>query len=256
MRKRTAMRCVVTLVVATAGHPSSAQEPPPAPRPPVADPGSAGEAGGGRPISAPHGFSSLPPPGPRHAGKGSFGLTEIAFPWGEVGLTSRVSVRVFAVPPLGDLTSAGVVIEPRIQLYGGARVQAALGVIQLLSPQDSGGIGYGVLTLGDAGAGLTLGYGYGYGGLADSGGSRGVIFLGAEKALGRQWRLIAEGYVGGAAWGLPDQTILGGFRFSRGRFSTDLAVAVPFYETGSGSPGPVLDDRLGFLTRGLGGREG
>ena len=236
------MRWVVTLVVATAGHPSSAQEPPPAPRPPVADPGSAAEARQAGPADlGPTRLFLAPTARTPPRGKGTFGLTEIAFPWGEVGLTSRVSMRVFAVPPLGDLTSAGVVIEPKIQLYGGTGIQAAVGVVQVFSAQgETGGIGYGVVTLGGAEVGVTAGYGYGYGGMVDSEGSRGVLFLGAEKALGRHWRLVAEAYVGGAAFGLPDQTILGGFRFSRGRFSTDLAVAVPFYETGSGLPGPVL----------------
>ena len=152
-----------------------------------------------------------------------------------------MSLRVFAVPPLGDLTSAGVVIEPKIQLYGGAGVQAAVGVVQVFSAQgDTGGIGYGVVTLGGADAGVTVGYGYGYGGWWTRKAPGACSSSAPRRPSAGTWRLIAEAYVGGAAFGLPDQTILGGFRFSRGRFSTDLAVAVPFYETGSGSPGPVL----------------
>lgn len=226
MSTRTATSCFLAFALAISTREASAQQEPPRARP--------AEVGPTRLFLAPTARS------PRH-GKGSFGLTEIAFPWGEVGVTDRVSVRVIAVPPLGDLTSAGVVIEPKIQLYGAAPFQAAVGVIQVFAAQgDSGGIGYGVATLGGADTSVTVGYGYSYGGLADSEGSRGVLFLGAEKALGRHWRLIAEGYVGGAALGLPDRTILGGFRFSHGRFSADLAAVVPFYETGSGTPGPLL----------------
>lgn len=175
-------------------------------------------------------------------GDGTLALTEIAFPWGEVGLADRVSVRIFAFPPLGDVASAGVAIEPKVQLYGGARFQAAVGVVQLLSSTEgeSGGIGYGVATVGGADTAVTVGYGYGYGGVVDSEGSRGVLWIGAERAVGRHFRLIAEAYLGGAAFGLPDRTLLGGARFSRGRFSADLAAVVPFYETGSGTPGPLL----------------
>jgi hypothetical protein len=67
-----------------------------------------------------------------------------------------------------------------------------------------------------------------------------VLFLGGEKALGRSWRLVAEGYVGGAALGLPDQTVIGEVRVSHGRWSVDLGAVVPIYETGSGMPFPVF----------------
>lgn len=227
MSTRTVTSCFLAFAFAISAREASAQQEPPKARP--------AEVGPTRLFLAPTARS------PRR-GKGSFGLTEIAFPWGEVGLTDHVSVRILAVPPLEGLTSAGVVIEPKIRLYGGARVQAAVGVVQPFSAQggSGGGIGYGVVTLGSADTGVTVGYGYAYGAAADSEGSRGVLFLGAEKALGRHMRLIAEAYVGGAALGLPDQTILGGFRFSSGHFSADLAAVVPFYETGSGMPGPLL----------------
>jgi hypothetical protein len=242
MSTRTATSCFLAIAIAISVHEASAQPAPSLPPPLAADPVSpaeppqakVAELGPTRLFLAP---TARTPP----RGKGTFGLTEIAFPWGEIGLTDRAGLRVFAIPPLGDLTSAGVVIEPKIQLYGGARLQAAVGVVQAFAGQgESGGTGYGVVTLGSAHAAVTVGYGYGYGGMVDSEGSRGVLFLGAEKALGRHLRLIGEAYVGGAAFGLPDQTIFGGFRFSSGRFSADFAVVVPFYETGSGMPGPLL----------------
>lgn len=131
-------------------------------------------------------------------------------------------------------------IAPKVQLYGGHRVQAAVGAVQLFAPGETGGVGYGVVTVGSADAAATIGYAYGYGGLVEPEGSRGLVFLGADKALGRSFRLIVEGYVGGAGLGMPDQTLLGGLRFSRGRWSADLGVVVPFYETGSGTPVPLL----------------
>jgi hypothetical protein len=168
-------------------------------------------------------------------GKGTIGLTEIGAPWGEVGLTDRMSVLGGGPVPLGV-----VGIAPKVQLYGGRYAQAAIGAVQLFGSGETGGVGYGVVTLGSADAAATIGYGYGYGALVEPGGSRGVLFLGAEKALGRSVRLMVEGYVGGAGLGMPDQTLLGGFRFSRGRWSADVGVVVPFYESGSGTPVPVL----------------
>ena len=48
-------------------------------------------------------------------GKGTIGLTEIAAPWGEVGLTGRVSVLAGSVVPLGI-----VGIAPRSSSTAGA----------------------------------------------------------------------------------------------------------------------------------------
>jgi hypothetical protein len=173
------------------------------------------------------------------------GVTEIAFPWAEVGVIDRVSVVGFLVPPLGDLSGGGVVVAPKVQLLRRARVQAAAGVIQAFG-SETGGIGYGVVTLGSADAAATVGYGYGYGEWADSGGSPGVLFLGAEKGLSRSICLVAEGYIGGEALGLPDETLIAAVRFGRGRWSVDLGAVVPFYETGSGMPFPLLTVAWGF----------
>lgn len=168
------------------------------------------------------------------SGKGTIGLTEIGIPWGEVGLTDRVSV-------LGGAAVLGVGgIAPKLQLYGGRHVQAAIGAVQLFGLGDTGGVGYGVVSLGSPDASATIGYGYGYGGVVEPRGPPGVLFLGAEKALGRSVRLIVEGYFGGAGLGMPDQTLLGGFRFGHGRWSADVGVVVPFYESGSGTPVPLL----------------
>ena len=67
-----------------------------------------------------------------------------------------------------------------------------------------------------------------------------MLWVGAEKSLGRSWRLVVEGYIGGAAMGLPDQTFIGGARFSRGRWTMDLGILVPIYESGTGTPFPVF----------------
>jgi hypothetical protein len=119
-------------------------------------------------------------------------------------------------------------------------------VIQAIGAGGTGGIGYGVVTLGTGDAAATVGFGYGYGGLADSEGSPGVLFVGAEKTLGRRFRLVVEGWVGGQALGLPDQTLIAAVRFGRGRWSVDFGTVVPFYETGGGLPVPLLTVAWGF----------
>ena len=173
-------------------------------------------------------------------GVGSLGLTEIAFPWAEVGLLDRVSIRGYVTPPLGDLTGAGIVVGPKLQLLRHSRIQAAVGLFQGFSTSGTGGVGYGVVTIGGRDTSATVGLGYGYGNVADSGGSPAVVFVGAEQAVGRRVRLIVEGYIGGEAFGLPEQTLMTGARLNFGRWSLDLGIAIPFYETGSGAPGPIL----------------
>jgi hypothetical protein len=238
MPKRMAMLCALTIAVAISARELRGQEPPSPTQPPAAGPAAPGQSQTGPANLSPTRLFFAPTARSLRRGRGSAGVTEIAFPWGEFGVTDRVSVLGFGVL----LEGRGIGIAPKIQLYGGAGVQAAVGVAHLfaLQGEDSGGIGYGVVTLGSADGGVTAGYGYGYGTLADSGGSPSVFFLGLDKALGRHWRLIAEGYVGGEALGMPHQTIVGGVRFSRGRFSADLGVVVPIYDTGSGTPAPLL----------------
>jgi hypothetical protein len=213
-----------------APRPSSAPTPPAEPRPATPTPA---EVGPTRLFFVPT-ARSLP------RGKGTAGLTEVAFPWVDVGLTTRVSLMGAGVLPLEGLSDGGVVVAPKVQLLSGRRVQGAIGAAHFFCPGETGGVAYGVVTVGSAGTAVTVGGGYGYGQLADSGGSPAVFFLGGEKALGRSWRLVVEGLVGGAALGLPDQTVVGGVRFSRGRWSADVGAVVPIYETGSGMPFPVF----------------
>jgi len=173
-------------------------------------------------------------------GDGFAGTTEIVLPFCEVGLTKRLSVLGGATPVEGGI--AGVM--PKLQLYSGRRLQAAVGVAQLFGSGYSGGIGFGVLTLGSPDFGVTVGYGYGYGELADSVGPPSLVFAGIDKALGRHVRLIGESYFGGQGLGMPDRTLMAGLRFSSHRFWADVGVVAPFYETGSGGLAPLLT--LGF----------
>src|SRR5262245_28945765 len=171
-------------------------------------------------------------------GRGSVAVTEIAFPSAEVGLSNRMSLRAFAVPPLA--TDGLVVLGPKLQILRHSRMQAAVGTFQAFGSGYTGGIAFGVVTVGGEGGGVTFGYGYGYGDAADSEGSPGVVIAGADMALGRRWRVLVEGYVGGAGLGLPEETIMGGVRFSAGQWSVDLGAVLPIYGSKTGPPVPLV----------------
>ena len=202
--------------------------PPPAPEPAAA----AGEPEMGTRLFFAPTARSLP------HGTGSVGLTEIAFPGFEAALGDRVSV-LGVVPPLKGLTGAGLVLAPKVQLVRRERFQAAAGVMHAFGAGDAGGVAYGVVTVGNTRTGATLGVGYGYGGWVDDTGSRAIVFVGLDHRLARSFRLVLEGWIGRGALGLPDTTLIGALRVGR-RWSVDLGVVVPVYETGSGTPFPLI----------------
>jgi hypothetical protein len=221
---------VFALAITTSVPGVCAEEHPTGPQPPIA-------ADSPRVVAAaPTRLFFAPTASALARGSVSAGLTEIGFPWVEVGLASRVSVLVGGVLPL----VGGVVLEPKVQVVSGTPVQAAVGVAHLFAPGRNGGVAYGVVSAGSSRAAFTVGAGYGYGQLADSGGSPAVLFVGGEKALGRSFRLMVEGYVSGTGLGMPAQTVIAGTRCTRGRWSVDMGVLVPIYETGAGMPFPVF----------------
>jgi hypothetical protein len=175
-------------------------------------------------------------------GAGLAGTTEVLLPFCEVGITNRLSVMAAAT----FVEGGAVGVMPKLQLYSGRRLQAAVGVAQIFGSGNSGGIGFGVVTLGSPDFGVTLGYGYGYGSHADSVGPASLVFVGIDKSLGRHFRLIGEGYFGGQGLGMPDRTLMAGFRVSGHRIWADLALVAPYYETGSGSPAPLFTFGFAF----------
>jgi hypothetical protein len=175
-------------------------------------------------------------------GDGFAGTTEVLLPFCEVGLAKRLSVLGAATPLEGGIVG----VMPKLRLYSGRRVQAAIGVAQMFGSGYTGGIGFGVVTLGSSDFGVTVGYGYGYGSLADSVGPPDLVFAGIDKALGRHVRLIGEAYFGGQGLGMPDRTLMAGLRFSSHRFWADVGMVAPFYETGSGGLAPLLTFGVSF----------
>jgi hypothetical protein len=166
-------------------------------------------------------------------------LTEALFPWAEVGLLNHVSLGGYGVFPMEDMSGIWfLALNPKIQVIDQPGVQAAVGSFV----GTSGGLGYGVVTLGGPSTSLTVGYGHGFGTWSEveRHASPYVVFMGAEKALGGSCRLILEAYLGGTAMGLPDQTVLVGARFGKGRWSADVGAVVPLWESGNGVAVPVF----------------
>jgi hypothetical protein len=134
-----------------------------------------------------------------------------------------------------------LILGPKLQFLRQPGVQAAAGVFQVVAEGGSpGGLAYGVVTLGGPNTAFTAGYGVGYGQFWDSEGSPRLVFLGAEKSLGRSVRLMAEGFLGGDDLDLTGATLVGAVRLTRGRFYVDLGFVLPIYETGGGVPYPLF----------------
>jgi SAM-dependent methyltransferase len=133
-RRKASVAGALIAVALAAGGPASTrcEEQPatPAVAPAPAPPGRSAPAST-RLLFAPTARSAAP-------GKGAAGVAEIAFPWVEVGALDRVSVLVGGVPPLGDLTSAGVVLGPKVQLLRRGPVQVAAGVMHAFGTSYSG----------------------------------------------------------------------------------------------------------------------
>ena len=165
-------------------------------------------------------------------GRGSLGLTEVFFPSVEVGLTNRVSFWAFGALPTEDLSDGGIQVAPKIQLLNGTHVQAAVGGSLAFSSGSASAGAYGVVTVGSADTALSVGYQYDYLPSMNSWeGSPGTLFFGAEKAIGRRFRLIVEGNI---VLHSVDSFLIAGGRFSRGRWSVDLGVlrgteTLPFF---------------------------
>jgi hypothetical protein len=232
MRRTAAALAVSAFLVIT--HPAPAEETPP----PESE---SQEVGPSRLLFTPT-ARSVP------KGKGTVAVTEIAFPWVEVGVFDRFSVQAIPLLPMPDLTGAGgIIVAPKLQVLRTSRFQAAVGTFQAFEVETgaTGGIAYGVATAGGASGGLTAGYGVGYGGFNGEG-SWGVLFVGADKSLGRSVRLMAEGLFTRSNGSFSEVAVVGAVRASHGRWSADLGFILPLYETGSGFPFPVLTVAWGF----------
>lgn len=154
-------------------------------------------------------------------GQVSVGVFEFLAPFVQVGVTDRFSLGGGTPLVFGfDDGFRPFWFTPKFQVVNTAKVQAAVGVLQIFNTSgDNGGIAYGVGTFGDSDNALTVG-----GGLAYSEGDRGgVVMVGGEGRVRNNLKLITENYL----WKDGNGIVSGGVRFLGERLSADLALAIP-----------------------------
>ena len=157
-------------------------------------------------------------------GQAYLGIYEFFMPIAQVGVTDRFSVG--GGTPLffsfeGDGFDRPYWITPKLQVYDGRKVQAAVGLFQGFGGGASAGIAYGVVTAGGAAGSVTGGAGVGYN---DAGDRTAIVMLGGDSPMRRNVKFITENYVLGNGTGIASM----GVRFFGERLSADLALAVPF----------------------------
>ena len=153
-------------------------------------------------------------------GRGYLGVYELVMPFVQVGVTDRLTVG--GGTPLifgegGD--SHPFWLTPKFQLLRGERTQIAAGVMHFLftGDEDPVGIAYGVVTHGTPDASVTAGFGYGY---ESSDRGTWIGMVGGDKRLGRNVKLLTEGYL----WQEGEGILVGGVRFLGARLSADLGL--------------------------------
>jgi hypothetical protein len=155
-------------------------------------------------------------------GQVSVGVFEFLAPFVQVGVTDRFSIGggtplVFGI----DEDYRPFWLTPKFQVVRAERVQAAVGVLQVLTTGgDTAGIAYGVSTFGNSDNALTVGGGMAY---ADDGGRGGIVMIGGEGRVRNNLKLITENYI----WKGGDGILSGGVRFIGERLSADLGLAFP-----------------------------
>ncbi len=153
-------------------------------------------------------------------GEGYFSDYEIFFPGVAYGVTDNLTIGGGV-----SLFPAGVdeqlyYVTPKIGRSFGEQLHAAAGLLLVGSQGETGGIGYGVGTLGDGDRSVTLGLGYGFaGGEVES---KPLVMLGGEKRVSRRIAVVSENYI------LPiedDNVVYSlGIRFIGEKITTDLAL--------------------------------
>jgi hypothetical protein len=168
-------------------------------------------------------------------GEGYFADYEVFFPGFAVGVTDNISIGGGV-----SLFPAGVdeqvyYVTPKVGMSFGEQFHLAAGVLFAGTQGGTGGVYYGVGTVGDGDASATIGLGYGFaGGKIES---KPVAMLGGEKRIARRIALVSENYL------LPisENNIVYSFgiRFMGEKLTTDLAL---FNASGSNIIGlPYVD---------------
>lgn len=153
-------------------------------------------------------------------GEGYFADYEVFFPGFAVGVTDNISIGGGV-----SLLPAGVdeqvyYVTPKVGMSFGEQLHLAAGVLFAGTQGGTGGVYYGVGTVGDGDGSATIGLGYGFaGGKIES---KPVAMLGGEKRIARRIALVSENYL------LPisENNIVYSFgiRFMGEKLTTDLAL--------------------------------
>lgn len=153
-------------------------------------------------------------------GEGYFADYELFFPSFAYALTDNVTIGGGASIFPAGLDEQVYFVTPKVGMSFGEQVHVAAGVLFAGTKGGTGGVGYGVGTLGDGDRSVTLALGYGF-----SGGeieNKPVAMLGGEKRVSRRIALVTENY-------LPPTKDANfvysfGIRFMGEKLTTDLAL--------------------------------
>jgi len=169
------------------------------------------------------------------AGEGYLSDYEVFFPGVAVGVTDNLTLGGgVSLLPLG-FDEQIYYFTPKVGVSLSDKLHLAAGALVVSSQGETGGIYYGVGTVGDANASLTFGAGYGFAGGDIE--SRPVGLVGGEVRLSKRIGFVTENYL------LPvshDNILYSfGLRFMGEKLTTDLAL---FNVSGNSSIGlPFVD---------------
>jgi hypothetical protein len=168
-------------------------------------------------------------------GEGYFADYELFFPGFAYGVTDNISIGGgVSILPLG-IDEQAYYLTPKIGASLNDKLHVAGGVLFAGTKDGTGGVAYGVATLGDEDASVTVSSGYGFEGGDVA--SKPLVMFGGEKRVARRVALVTENY-------LPptrDATFIYSFgvRFMGEKITTDLALV---NASGSGIIGiPFVD---------------
>jgi hypothetical protein len=168
-------------------------------------------------------------------GEGYFADYQLFFPGFAFGVTDNISIGGgMSIFPAG-FEEQVYYVTPKVGVSVGEKLHLATGLLFAGTGGGTGGVYYGVGTLGDGDGSVTLGLGYGFAGGEIE--SKPVAMLGGEKRVSRRIALVTENYL------LPisdDNVVYSfGIRFMGEKLTTDLAI---FNVIGSGVIGiPYVD---------------
>jgi len=168
-------------------------------------------------------------------GEGYFADYELFFPGFAFGVTDNLSIGGgMSIFPAG-LDEQVYYVTPKVGVSFGEQLHLAAGLLFAGTGGGTGGVYYGVGTVGDGDASATIGLGYGFAGGDIE--SKPVAMLGGEKRVSRRIALVTENY----RLPISDDNLVYSFgiRFMGEKLTTDLAI---FNVVGSGVIGlPYVD---------------